>query len=155
MLFKNLFTITDNHSYFFSKNVVLHFFLIRKHLKMSVKQFTLHACNWFILMFKAFNRKHRTVLVTSLTRRCLMELFISKPAISLSMLKKVKNHSCWRQDFYAWGLLKEIVIFIIISFRSITLSHYCINCFNELFVHWVYNEIWLSKSFQSTFAIPY
>ena len=62
IFFKNIFTVRDSHSYFLSKNVVLH--LIRKHLKISVKEFTLNACNWFILIFKAFNRKYRTVRVT-------------------------------------------------------------------------------------------
>ena len=37
-----------------------------------------------------------------LTRRCLMELFISKPAFPLSMLTEIKKtRSCWQEDFYA------------------------------------------------------
>ena len=52
----------DSHSYFLSKNVVLH--LIRKHLKMSVKEFTLNACKRVIVMFKAFDRKYKTVPIT-------------------------------------------------------------------------------------------
>ena len=86
-----------------------------------------------------------------LKRRCLMELFISKPPIRLSMLNEIKkNHSCWQEEFYASGSKKEIVISIIMSFISINLSHYYRNCFNKLFFHWVYYEIWISKSFQST-----
>ena len=57
---------TVSRSYFFSKNVVLH--LLRKHLKISVKEFTLNACNWFILTFKASSRKCRTVLVAFVWR---------------------------------------------------------------------------------------
>ena len=67
------------------------------------------------------------------------------------MLKEIKKkNSCWQEDFYASGSQKEIVKFIIISFISINLSHYCRNYFSKLFFHWVYYVISISKAFQST-----
>ena len=109
-----------------------------------MKEFTLNVCSWFIPMFNTFNRNFGTVRVWFVL------LLISAPQITISMLKEIKkNHSCWQEDIYASGSQKVIVIFIIISFISINLSHYCRNCFNKLFFHWVYYEISMFRSFQS------